>query len=203
MTIDELQLLTPAQLEARSKELGQEYSTPEELFEALDKEFRFQVDVSADRDGNNSKCSIWIAKDCAKTNLSTGFISDKKGALYCDWIEPGTDTFRVWCNPPFKIMAPWVEMAFTEAQKHPGAIVCMLGPNALGTQWYEEYGQFAAEVRVLVPRPKFVPPAELLEIYDLLGKKFSNSAAAETCAFIFRPNPHRHRAIVWPWRWQE
>lgn len=40
----------------------EEWETPQDLFDALDKEFHFTLDVAADE--NNHKCRLYFDKEC-------------------------------------------------------------------------------------------------------------------------------------------
>lgn len=56
------------------------WETPLELFEKLDQEFNFTIDVCAD--SNNNKCKRYYSKE--------------QNGLLKDWTNE-----VVWCNPPY------------------------------------------------------------------------------------------------------
>ncbi len=123
--------------------------TPPDLFEQLDAEFEFNLDVCATR--QNAKCSQFYSLEG-----------------YHDLVEfqPGIDGLRgtwrgarAWCNPPFSNIRPWVEKAhISEAE-----LVVMLVPATRTEQpwWqdliepYRDSGQ-GLSVRFLRRRPRFL-----------------------------------------------
>lgn len=84
------------------------------FFEALDKRFRFTLDVAAS--AQNTKCERF-------------FDIDKDG-LSQDW-----NGERVWCNPPFSDVRPWVEKAWTSLCP---VIVMLLPANRTEQKWWQE-----------------------------------------------------------------
>lgn len=91
-----------------------EYSTPQWLFNLLDKEFEFNLDVCASE--KNNKCEKYF--------------SLKDNALKCDWIG------HFWMNPPFsRDLKVWVKKAYHEAQKPNNIGVCLL-PVRSNTNWW-------------------------------------------------------------------
>jgi len=87
------------------------------LLAALDAEFRFSLDVAADR----------INHCCSRC-----FTSVEDG-LRQDW---GTE--RRWCNPPYgRRIREWVAKACEAAQR--GATVVCLIPARTCTSWWRDY----------------------------------------------------------------
>ena len=115
----------------------QDWETPQSLFDKLNSEFHFDIDLAADI--NNAKCK--------------NFLSKKDDALNAHW------SGVCWLNPPYgntarnKISA-WVEKAHRESQKH-NCIVVMLVPARTNTKWWHKYCMVASEVRFICGRPKF------------------------------------------------
>jgi len=111
---------------------GSDWATPKELFDELNKEFHFTVDVCA---------SDWNAK-CKK------YFTEKDDGLKQEW---GTDT--CWMNPPYgKVLNDWMKKAFESSLD--GAIVVCLVPSATDTFWWHEYAM-KGEIRYLRGRPRF------------------------------------------------
>lgn len=74
--------------------------TPVEVFRPLDERFGpFTVDVAASR--ANAKCGRYY--DRATDGLAQQWASE-----------------RVWCNPPYSAIRPWVEKAWTEIGQRGG-----------------------------------------------------------------------------------
>lgn len=108
------------------------WATPQELFDELDKEFHFELDVCATPE--NAKCRKFYTKE------QDGLAQPWKG--------------RVWCNPPYgREIGQWVRRAFFAAVA--GATVVMLLPARTDTRWFHEYIYGKAEVRFIRGRLKF------------------------------------------------
>ena len=115
----------------RFQSKNQEYATPVELFNVLDNEFRFTLDVCADE--RNKKVDTYF--------------SEKDNALIRDW--KGT----CWMNPPYKDMKKWVIKAYEESVKHNSTVVCLI-PARTNTDWWHRYCM-KGEIRFIKGRPKF------------------------------------------------
>lgn len=108
------------------------WATPQDLFDRLNHEFGFTVDVAAD--SQNAKCSR--------------FFSAAQDGLAQDWSGE-----TVWCNPPYgRVIAEWMKKAYESAQQ--GATVVLLVPARTDTGWYHDYAM-QGEVRFLRGRVKF------------------------------------------------
>ena len=91
-----------------------QWATPIELFNILDKEFNFEVDVCAGED--NHKCPVYYSKE--------------DNGLIQDWGRR-----RCFMNPPYgREIGKWTKKAVESAKK--GAIVVGLLPNRTDTAWY-------------------------------------------------------------------
>lgn len=74
-----------------------QWATPEDFFEELDKEFHFDLDPCADE--TNHKCEHYFTKE--------------QNGLKQDW-----GGHRVFCNPPYgRAITDWVEKSFREGTK--------------------------------------------------------------------------------------
>ena len=113
-----------------------DWETPPTFFAALNKEFRFTIDVAAD--ANNHKCER--------------FYTEHENGLVQNW---GGET--VWLNPPYssRQQDEWVKKAAAESQK-PETTVVMLLPARTDTVRFHEYIYGKAEVRFVKGRLKFV-----------------------------------------------
>lgn len=108
------------------------WSTPQDLFDALDAEFHFTLDV----------CALPGSAKCAQ------------------YYTPEIDAFSqiwegiCWMNPPYgRVIGRWMERAFY-APVHWGARVVCLVPARTDTRWWWEYAA-CGEVRFLRGRLKF------------------------------------------------
>ena len=111
----------------------QDWETPEQLFNELDREFKFDIDVCAS--ASNKKCSNYF-------DISVdGLKQDWQGVC--------------WMNPPYgRGVDKWVEKAYNESQK--GATVVCLLPARTDTRWFHSFVYNKAEIRFLKGRLKFV-----------------------------------------------
>lgn len=113
-----------------------DWETPRWLFDALNRDFQFDLDVCATQE--NAKCLQYF-----------GLPND---ALRLDW---GWAT-ACWMNPPYgRGIGQWVRKAYDSVQDNVNLIVCLL-PARTDTRWFHEYVMKAAEVRFIKGRVKFV-----------------------------------------------
>ena len=110
-----------------------EWETPQPLFDLLDAEFQFTVDVCAT--ASNAKVDP--------------FFSREQDGLKQNW------TGMAWCNPPYGrgVIDKWMAKAASEAKNGTG-IVCLV-PARTDTKWWHDYVLLADEVRFVRGRIKF------------------------------------------------
>jgi phage N-6-adenine-methyltransferase len=114
--------------------------TPKDLFTKLDEEFRFTLDVAAT--SVNAKCGRYYTK------ADDGLVQSWQGE-------------RVWCNPPYDVLHPWVEKAWSSNAE----LVAMLIPaNRTEQPFWQNLiepnrdGGGALSTRFLAKRRSFVHP---------------------------------------------
>lgn len=90
-----------------------EWATPDELFRGYNWEFGFTLDAAAR--AHNSKLPAYCQDGLADS-----------------WVGE-----RVWCNPPYSQILPWVEKA---AARQADVAVFLL-PVRTGTDWWRRYVQ--------------------------------------------------------------
>lgn len=89
-------------------------ATPPELFDPLNERFRFTIDVAAS--AHNTKCER--------------FYSIEDNGLEQSWAGE-----RVWCNPPYSDIRPWVAKAWGSCAE----LVVMLVPaNRTEQAWWQD-----------------------------------------------------------------
>jgi hypothetical protein len=94
--------------------------TPPCVFVPLDAEFGFTLDAAANE--HNKKCT----RHCRREGFFIGAVqSSNEDGLAKSWASE-----RVWVNPPFSGLRPWVEKAWDD----PAELVCLLLPNNRGEQ---------------------------------------------------------------------
>ena len=108
------------------------WETPQDLFDDLDREFHFDLDV----------CAIPENAKCKK------FYTPEQDGLRQPW--DGT----CWCNPPYgREIGKWVRRALFASVS--GYTVVMLLPARTDTKWFHDYIYKRAEIRFLKGRLKF------------------------------------------------
>ena len=109
------------------------WETPQDLFDKLNEEFHFNLDVCATAD--NAKCAA--------------FYSPEQDGLIQPWYG------NCWCNPPYgRQVGKWVKKAYDTAYVN-GNLVVMLLPARTDTSWFHDYIYHKAEIRFLRGRLKF------------------------------------------------
>ena len=109
------------------------WETPPKLFQPLDDEFCFDLDVCASAD--NTKCDRYFDREA--------------NGLEQDW-----GRLTCFCNPPYSHIMPWVKKCITAAEQ--GAVVVLLLPGDTSTKWWHLVSSRASERRELLGRVRFV-----------------------------------------------
>lgn len=111
------------------------WETPHDLFDKLDSEFHFDIDVCALPD--NAKCDRFYTPD--------------QDGLSQPWLGV------CWCNPPYgRQISQWVRRAFFASIS--GSTVVMLLPARTDTKWFHDYiyERCNVQIRFLRGRLKFM-----------------------------------------------
>lgn len=110
-----------------------EWGTPQDLFDKLNKEFNFTLDPCSS--ATNYKCEKHYTQE------DNGLIQDWSNDI-------------VFCNPPYgKDIPLWVEKAYKENQK--GATVVLLIPARTDTRYFHNYIYKQHEIIFIKGRLKF------------------------------------------------
>ena len=113
------------------------WSTPQDFFEGLTKEFNFTLDVCASSE--NAKCPIYYTEIC--DGLIQDWHRDAHGGV-------------CWMNPPYgKYIKQWVKKAY-ETCRTGTTVVCLL-PARTDTAWFQDYCLPFGEIRFIRGRLKF------------------------------------------------
>jgi len=108
-----------------------EWATPQDLFDELNQEFGFTLDVCATSE--NAKCATFFTKE------QNGLIQNWGGVC--------------WMNPPYgRVINDWMKKAWEEHEK--GVTVVALVPSRTDTKWFHNYA-LKGEVRFIKGRLKF------------------------------------------------
>jgi phage N-6-adenine-methyltransferase len=139
-----------------------DWDTPDELFDTLDAEFSFNLDVAASH--KNNKCR--------------DYISEGVDALSVYWGPPGT---RCWCNPPYSRGLQGKFIAQAAGQRKRDILTVMLLPARTDTKSFHAFIWDAEKHK----------PREGVEVRFIKGRlKFGgavNSAPFPSMIVIFRP----------------
>lgn len=94
-------------------------ATHPDVFRTIDARFHFTVDVAASID--NTKCARYYT--LADDGLAQSWAGE-----------------RVWCNPPYSDITPWVRKAWSEwsAHNHATCIVMLLPANRTEQAWWQD-----------------------------------------------------------------
>ena len=93
------------------------WATPDDLFQKLNKYFKFDLDVCANK--LNAKCKLYFTED--------------DNGLQKDWL--GT----CFMNPPYgRGISEWVKKAYNTSIEQGNTIVCLL-PARCDTRWWHDY----------------------------------------------------------------
>lgn len=121
-----------------------EHETPFDLFEQLDEEFGFDVDVAAT--ALNAKCKTFFGTQADETFID---------GLEEDWGHPNANIVA-WCNPPYgREISKWIEKAIAERDKNHVSTVMLL-PVRTDTAWFHDLIEpNVTEIRFIRGRLKF------------------------------------------------
>lgn len=109
------------------------YETPQPLFDTLNKEFNFDIDVCAN--SQNKKCDKYY------NLLENGLEQPWKG--------------NCWCNPPYdKTLDLWLQKAYISSMQG-STVVCLLNSKSTDTNRWHTYVMRASEIRYIKGRLQF------------------------------------------------
>lgn len=108
----------PQQVQKRgASDTVDERITPAKVFDPLQSEFGFTLDVAAN-----------------ERNAKTGrFFDLQSDGLAHQWAGE-----RVWCNPPYSAIRPWVEKAWSEHRNDCSLVVMLLPANRTEQGWWQD-----------------------------------------------------------------
>ena len=95
-----------------------DWSTPQNIFDTLDREFNFTLDPCATPE--NAKCKLFYTK--------------KENGLAQSWVG-----HSVFMNPPYgREIGDWVRKAWLSSENAKTKVVCLL-PARTDTTWFHKY----------------------------------------------------------------
>jgi len=120
-------------LKVLTSSVKQDWETPQDLFEKLNQEFHFTLDVCAST--TNFKCS--------------SYYTEQEDGLKQNWGKEAC-----WMNPPYgREIGKWMKKAYESWQA--GATVVCLVPSRTGAKWFQDYALKGC-LRFLPGRIRFV-----------------------------------------------
>lgn len=110
-----------------------EWATPQDVFDQLDREFHFNLDPCATDE--NHKCDWYFTKENSGLDKNWG-------------------GYTVFCNPPYSEIAKWTEKCYREGSKDHTTVV-MLIPSRTDTRYFHDFILNRAEIRFWKGRIRF------------------------------------------------
>lgn len=126
----------------RTRDVIDDRATVPEVFDPLDERFGFTIDVAAAE--HNTKCPRFYDRDA-------------------DGLTQPWDGERVWCNPPYSNIRPWVAKAWASD----ALIVMLLPANRTEQRWWQDLIEpyrdrgLGLTVEFLPGRLRFLAPGHL------------------------------------------
>lgn len=150
------------------------WETPRKFWDVIQWEFAPTIDVAASAE--NAKCAQFFTRE--------------RSAFDRQWFSDDDSRECAWCNPPFKDLLGWAQLAFDQAQRY-NRPVLLLGPLSDG-EWLLEYAaQYATEIRDVRPRIEFIPPEGVT----------ASTNSGKNVLVVFRRKLHLAPAYRFPWNW--
>ena len=109
-----------------------EWTTPKTVFDELNKEFNFDLDVASTHE--NALCEKHF------TQAENGLVQSWGG-------------YNVFCNPPYSNLGEWIKKAYEE--RNQANCIVLLIPSRTDTKAFHEYIYHKAEIRFLKGRLRF------------------------------------------------
>lgn len=114
------------------------WRTPDPIYQALDNEFRFVLDVAADDDNYKVKY----------------YLTESDDALSICWAKHANENTSldgpkwIWCNPPYSNPMPWVKKALEAQSNGVGVVMLLNDDNSVG--WFAEALKGVSEIRRII-----------------------------------------------------
>jgi hypothetical protein len=130
----------------------QDYTTPPELVQFLERRFGVDLVLDLAASPENARCLRYITKEQDEAAGGIDWAAHLEG-VELDLVVP-RNRAAGWLNPEFKKAAHFMERAKLAADK--GAKIITLTLSSLGTDWYEEWVKPYALSLILKERVQFV-----------------------------------------------
>lgn len=122
------------------------WATPKLLWDKLNKEFRFTLDVCATM--KNRKCGWYLSSEFGGDGLTQDWTKVNFGTT------PLAAPHVCWCNPPYTddagkpAIGRWLGKCYQTAQQGTQCVAIVV--NDCSTKWWHDWAVKAAEVRYLI-----------------------------------------------------
>jgi phage N-6-adenine-methyltransferase len=147
--------------------------TPPDLYALLHAEFGFDLDACASI--GHEKCAHAITPD--------------ENALVTPWRGR-----RVWCNPPYSLIAEFVYRAWEQSQAQRSTVVLLIPAYTDPAYWYDCIVPHADEIRFLCGRVSFLENG---------NKKTSARFPSVVVVFRWRSGEFKKPPHIWWWKWRQ
>lgn len=133
------------------------WRTPEVEFEKWHSLFNFNVDAAASREDAK------VRSDGVDGEAFGRYYTEAEDGRKPEHYQPGD---RVWCNPPYTYLLPWLKVARETSRDLEDVLWCLLLPVSTDTRWFHRYcyderlqrPREGVELRFLPYRIPFDPP---------------------------------------------
>lgn len=129
----------------------QDWETPPQLMRAIECKFNGSFTLDGAASVENAKAPRFYTEEM------NAFLQDPREEY-------------IWCNPPYKTLAPWIEL-FARWAQHNTLLVLL--PAATDTEWFGRLVDTASEIYLLEGRVQFVgttssnPSGSIVAWYEL------------------------------------
>jgi site-specific DNA-methyltransferase (adenine-specific) len=122
-----------------------EYATPQDFYDKLNKEFNFALDPCATDE--NHKTDLYLTHEMDGLNI------DWKDYLELEQAFNAATSNAVFVNPPYSKNKDWLRKCYEESLK--GLTIVVLIPARTDTNWWADWVLKASEIRFIKGRLKF------------------------------------------------
>ena len=126
--------LTEGELKGLFSSATNEWATPQDFFDKLDRIYRFTLDPCCTH--SSAKCSTYYTQED-------------------DGLSKSWEGHTVFMNPPYgREIKDWIKKAYNEGQKRDTLVVCLI-PARTDTKYWHDYCMKASEIMLVKGRLKF------------------------------------------------
>lgn len=147
----------------------QSWATPQWLVDECALRFAgaagFDLDVAADRE--NAKAPMYY--------------TEADDGLRLDWMPCSDGSGKVWCNPPYADIEPWVRKAHAEVEAGNCRLVVMLLPARCDREWWVFCERNAWHMETIRGRVRFEPPPGVVVARSLARLVYQLARLAPNC----------------------